>query len=116
MSGFRFTMTPLQQGVSRYGTTLVERCMAAVQPLAPRITAWMQANHGWTNRTGAAERGLHTEIEQRLTEIAIAFAHDPNLDYPIYLETKFGGRDGVIRPAMDVWGPEIMQALRGVVA
>lgn len=115
-SAFTLNLAPLLGSVETLRATLPDRCMAALLPLAPQITAWMQTNHPWTNQTGDAERGLRTEVEQALNEIAVVFAHDPSLSYPIYLETKFGGRDGVIRPAMDVWGPQIMDALRGVLA
>lgn len=113
-SSFSLNIQPLTGSVQNLRATLPDRCRAALLPLAPQITAWMQANHGWQNRTGAAEAGLNTEVEAALNEIIVAFAHDPSLDYPWWLETKFGGRDGVIRPAMDVWGPRIMEALRGV--
>lgn len=77
---------------------------------APEITAWMKSNHVWQNRTGDAEAGLHTEVNQVALDMTeIILAHGDDVSYGIWLEVRFAGRNSIIAPAVDVWGARIWQ-------
>lgn len=85
-----------------YVANLEARILAIVNKYAPQVEAWMKANHPWQNRTGAAEAGLHTEVEYAVGQmVRIILSH--GVDYGIWLEVLRSGANAVIGPAVDVW-------------
>lgn len=87
-----------------------------VEQRAPEAEQWMRANHPWTNRTGAAEAGLHVEVKESPgVLVEMVFSHDDNLDYPVYLETRFQGKFAIIAPAIDYWGPILMRDIQRII-
>jgi hypothetical protein len=117
--GFEWTVTPEATFVSGYLRNM-QRVRAEVRALAerraPQIAQWMKENHLWKNQTGAAEAGLHTEVEQMsLDMIAIILAHGDDVPYAIYLEFAHAGVYSIISPALDYWGAVIWQDVRALV-
>lgn len=112
-SGVRITQHGVRLNVQALSRTLTARVAAALAPVAPQLAAWAVANHGWQNQTGAAERGLHagviTDLAQQI--VTLYLAHGADVFYGLFLETKFGGRDGVLIPAMTALEPDIRRAL-----
>jgi murein DD-endopeptidase MepM/ murein hydrolase activator NlpD len=90
----------------------VARYLAAMEAAVPlglaqggkgRVEPWGKARHPWTNRTGAAERGLTTFVEPTGTGYALVNAH--GVPYGRYLELKHDGRYAVLSPALRAtWG------------
>lgn len=100
----------------RYTKTIFLSGTRAAKRRAAEATAWMKANHPWTNRTGAAERGLHVDVmESPGVLVELVFSHDDNLDYPVWLEIANGGRFAIIAPAIDHFGPIFMADLQRIV-
>lgn len=60
---------------------------------------------------GAARAGLHTSVETEEPEKFVDFSH--GVDYGIYLETKYHGRDQIIMPTVKAMGEEFMASLEG---
>lgn len=72
--------------------------------------ARMKLNAPWTDRTSAARNGLFTVVEGGNGKYTIVFSHSVN--YGIWLEVKFSGRDAVIMPTVLDVGQDLMQNLR----
>jgi hypothetical protein len=113
VSDFTWQVSPEQAFIPGYEAYL-KRLEAALYALAnfyaPQIEAWMKENAGWTDRTGNARAGLHTEVQQMVGQIVILLAHGVN--YGQWLEYRNAGRYAVINPALDYWGPIVMDAVR----
>lgn len=85
---------------------------------------YLKTDAPWTDRTGAARTGLHTSVggysrgaDGRFmsgsnNQRVITFAHSVN--YGIWLEVKYSGRDAVIMPTVLKTGGELMQALQSI--
>lgn len=72
----------------------------------------MKINAPWTDRTGAARTGLHTNGGKSGGGWEIVFAHA--VHYGIWLEVKYSGRDQIIMPSVRHTGRELMQDLQGL--
>lgn len=71
--------------------------------------ARMKMNAPWTDRTGAARTGLFTVVEHGGNTYRIIFSHSVN--YGIWLEVKFSGRDAIIMPTVLDVGIDLMKNL-----
>lgn len=72
--------------------------------------ARMKMNAPWTDRTSAARNGLFTVVEGENGKYTIVFSHSVN--YGIWLEVKFSGRDAIIMPTVLDVGVELMDTIR----
>lgn len=117
--GFQWEVTPNQafdQLVENYTNTVFATGRRVAEQRAQAMEQWAKANAPWTDRTGAARRGLHATVQESPGVIAqIIISHDPNLDYPIWLEIANGGRYAIIAPTIDQWGPVFMQDMQRIV-
>lgn len=82
---------------------------------AEEIELYMKQNHPWTNRTGRAERGLHTTVEE-VTEggdslVQIGLYHDEGTWYWRHLEYGMGRRFAIIEPTQRYYGPRLLNEL-----
>ena len=86
-----------------------------LQPEMSRTVSWMQQNHPWQNRTGAAEHNLSARLE-RVGEgvFNVVLAH--GVPYGVYLEQDHGYRFRVLQPAAEEWGQQYVQALGNLLA
>lgn len=71
----------------------------------------MKMNAPWTDQTSAARNGLFTVVEGGDGKYTIVFSHSVN--YGIWLEVKFSGRDAIIMPTVLDVGQALMSDLRG---
>jgi hypothetical protein len=76
---------------------------------APRLQDWMRANHLWTNRTGAAERGLTARAESGGGQVRLIVAH--SVTYGLWLEVRWQGRFAILEPAIRQFWPQIQRDL-----
>lgn len=98
---------------------------AVIQYHALKGMGYLKTDAPWTDRTGAARAGLHTSVAGYTRDAAtgrfaragssqkvITFAHAVN--YGIWLEVKYSGRDAVIMPTVLKTGGELMISLQRV--
>lgn len=82
---------------------------------ADEIEAYMKQNHPWQNRTGRAERGLHTSVDEVVTGgealVQIGLLHDEGTWYWRHLEYGMGRRFAIIEPTQRVFGPKLLNEL-----
>lgn len=76
---------------------------------ASRASAYAKKNAPWTDRTSNARNGLFARAERDRPKYRIIVAHA--VPYGIWLEVKFSGRDGIIRPTINNEGPEVMKTV-----
>ena len=86
-----------------------------MQRRADEIEAYMKQNHPWQNRTGRAERGLHTSVEEVTSGgeamIQIGLFHDEGTWYWRHLEYGMGRRFAIIEPTQRIFGPKLLNEL-----
>ena len=86
-----------------------------MQRRADEIEAYMKQNHPWQNRTGRAERGLHTTVDEVVTGgealVQIALLHDEGTWYWRHLEYGMGRRFAIIEPTQRIFGPKLLNEL-----
>lgn len=74
--------------------------------MAPEVESYMKINAPWTDRTSNARNGLAARAYDENDEVGIVLFHQ--VDYGIWLETRFGGRYAIIDPTIEVMGPKVM--------
>lgn len=86
-----------------------------MQRRADEIEAYMKQNHPWQNRTGRAERGLHTTVDEVRTGgeaiVQIGLLHDEGTWYWRHLEYGMGRRFAIIEPTQRIFGPKLLNEL-----
>jgi hypothetical protein len=93
------------EGYAQYTRAVYVTGRRVAESRAEQMLAWARQNAPWNDVTGAARAGLNVTVTQAPGVVAeITLAHDPALNYPVYLETRFAGRDAIIAPSVDVWG------------
>ena len=86
-----------------------------MQRRADEIEVYMKQNHPWQNRTGRAERGLNTSVDEVVTGgealVQIGLLHDEGTWYWRHLEYGMGRRFAIIEPTQRVFGPKLLNEL-----
>ena len=69
--------------------------------------------HPWTNRTGRAERGLHTKLDTSDAgwRQTITLAHGDDVWYGYFLENAMGKEYAIIEPTMKVFEARVSKEL-----
>ena len=99
----------------QYASAIHAGVFAIVQRRAPEIQNWMKENAPWTDRTGNARQGLHTDPNQVINQLVwLILSH--GVDYGVYLEHKNAGRFAIVSPAIDHWAPIIWADVQRMLA
>lgn len=114
--GIRWVVPPsaLAEAIDRYG----ERVLVAVQAVAGEVATIMQNsakdNARWTDRTGNARSGLFGTAEAEFARelVVIYLSHGADIDYGVYLETRYGGRYAIIMRTIERHLPELRRMLQ----
>lgn len=82
---------------------------------ADEVEKYMKQNHPWQNRTGRAERGLHTTVSDVIEGgnaiVQIGLMHDEGTWYWRHLEYGMGRRFAIIEPTQRIFGPKLLNEL-----
>lgn len=104
------------QLVERYTRTIIVTGRRVANARAEEAEQWMKDNATWQDRTGAARAGLHVEVREGPAVLAeLVFAHGDDVPYGVWLELAHGGQNAIIAPAIDYWGPRLMQDVQRIV-
>lgn len=79
---------------------------------AGRAVAYAKRNATWTDQTGNARNGLFSRAERDRPKYRIILGH--SVPYGVWLEVRFSGRYGIIRPTIDIEGREVMRSVGGL--
>lgn len=74
---------------------------------APEVENYMKLNAPWTDQTSNARNGLAARAYEDNGEFGIVLFHQ--VDYGIWLETRFGGQYAIINPTIEAMGPKVMR-------
>ncbi len=77
------TITFVEAMTGEYGP---EGLRAGANRLAQALEQWAEANHGWRNRSGKAERELTGFVMEENDEFAAVLKHGDDVEYAVYLE------------------------------
>ena len=71
-------------------------------------------NARWTDRTGNARSGLFGTAEAEFARelVVIYLSHGTDIDYGVYLETRYGGRYAIIMRTIERHLPELRRMLQ----
>lgn len=104
------------QLLEQYTKTIILSGRRVAHQRAEDATAWMKENAPWQDQTGAARAGLHVdELESPGVLTELVFSYSEETFYSVYLETRFAGKNSIIAPAIDYWGPKLMQDIQRIV-
>ena len=84
--------------------------------LSRDMELYAKQNHPWTNRTGNAERGLHTNVTKSKAgwSQTIQLSHGSDIFYGYYLENSMGKRFAIIEPTMRVFSSRVISELGSI--
>lgn len=97
---------PLRAKLRNSPERLRRAALLTTHSMSPQIESYMKLNAPWTDRTSNARNGLAARAYEDGDEIGIVLFHQ--VDYGIWLETRFGGRYAIIDPTIEVMGPQVM--------
>lgn len=98
----------LRKGPERIGKELDAICAY----LAPEVENWMKYNAPWKDQTSNARNGLAARPFSDGDGHGIVLYHQ--VPYGIWLEVRFSGRYAIIVPAMEEWGPRVMDSAKNL--
>lgn len=104
--------TNLTENLNRGPEKVNKELEAILSFYAPEIENWMKNNAPWRDDTGAARNGLAARPFSESGSHGIVLYHQ--VPYGIWLEVRFSGRYAIITPALQEWGPRVMEGCRGM--
>jgi hypothetical protein len=114
MANFTLDLASLERGLNTYQRRLDLGVAAVLELFAAEVEQRAKQEHAWQNRTGAAEAGLNAGVEvDAATHITTLYLQHGDIDYGWWLETRWGGRFGIIQPVLESTYAPVMAALRG---
>ncbi len=102
----------LTVGIRKANANFARAALIATESMAPQVESYMKLNAPWTDQTGNARNGLAARAYQDGEEFGIVLYHQ--VDYGIWLETRFGGRYAIIDPTIEVMGPRVMSSFERI--
>jgi len=116
-SGFDFDgIDDLIDGTRAYRDALIEAVATLIETYAEQVEAAAKANHPWVNRSQQAERQLKGGVIREAAGEIVTLYLEHGVHYGIYLETKYGGKWGVVRKTLEAaYGP-LMADLRALLS
>lgn len=88
--------------------------MNQLEDFAQQCETYMKDNAPWEDRTGDARNELTAQADGNEVKGTLGVVLSHGVDYGVYLEFKWGGRDAIIGPTMEVMGPEMMGRMSGL--
>lgn len=79
---------------------------------AARLEGQMKAEAPWTDRTGAARKGLRGEALEAPDRLSIILAH--GVDYGVFLELAHDGKYAILWPTAQRYAPEVVADIRSL--
>jgi hypothetical protein len=82
------------------------------QYYGPKMESHAKESAPWVDRTGAARMSLHWHISEEKSKILLHLSH--GVQYGVYLETAYAGKNGVLWGTIQRHLPGIQQSLREI--
>lgn len=107
-----WTSDSLTHGLRWFKANVEDQLSGELDTFADEVEAYMKEEAPWEDRTGDARDGLSATRYQNGDVQGLLLAH--GVEYGVFLEFKFGGRDAIIIPTLEIMGPEMMNRTRGL--
>jgi len=105
-------------GYSSWTNSIIRAVEEAMKARESEIEQWLKDNHIWMNRTGLAEQGLQTKVFRDGLFIYVLMYFGETTFYSKYLELYMHGgiptRFSVLGPALDYWGPILLEDIKKI--
>lgn len=114
--GFKWIVAPTDvfpQMAAKYTQAIFQSGRRIAHEQAAEMQAYARSNAKWQDRTGAARAGLTATVEETGPIGTIVLSH--GVSYGIWLEIRFGGRDAIIAPTIDLFGGKVMRSLQNMI-
>jgi hypothetical protein len=97
--------------VEDYTRATVQAGKLVAEQMADEAEQWMKQTAPWEDQTGAAREGLAVDVvDAPGAVVELVFRH--GVPYGGYLEVSHGGKNSIIGPAIDFFGPRLMQYIQ----
>jgi hypothetical protein len=107
-----WTSDSLTHGLQWFKANVEAELSRELDDFADECEQYMKDNAPWQDRTGDARDGLNAHRYENGDVQGVELAH--GVDYGIFLEFKFGGRDAIVIPTLEVMGPRMMEKTNGL--
>lgn len=111
-SGFTFRGGDLSANLAVFDARVTTGISASVDFVASGAEGQLKTDAPWTDRTGAARTGLHTDTDHEARAWTLVLAHAVN--YGIWLETGHNQQYAVILKVLVDSGNRLMAILEGL--
>lgn len=111
-SGLTWTTDEITPRLSEIQARLEAGIFAVMSFNSSRVESHAKANAGWTDRTANARNALSAQAYSTGKVQGIVLYHQ--MPYGIWLEVRWGGRYAIILPTIELFGPQIMAQIRGL--
>lgn len=108
MPGFKLE-GDLQAKLGQIGPAHKRDMVSAAKHVAPQALEYMKTNAPWTDRTTNARDGLQSEVVISTNRVAIVLYH--TMPYGVFLETRWGGKFGIIRDTVQIFAPKYVETV-----
>lgn len=110
--GYTFSFDDLAEKFAKMGNDLIRKIGDDTHYWAQETENAMRKNAHWTDRSGAARRGLFHDMERSANTITARFGH--TVDYGQFLELSNGGKYAIVMPTVQAMLPKLEEKLAKV--
>lgn len=103
------TLTPAIKSIPAFVNRMVATTMRFY---APQVENSAKSNAPWTDRTTNARNGLTARAGSEGKTHYVELSH--SVPYGIWLEVRFSGRNAIILPTIEEFGPRVMGTLQQI--
>lgn len=107
--GYTFSFEDLARKYEELGERMMPALRGRVQRWGQKTENRMRREATWTDRTGAARRGLFHSVEQAANTVTVRLGH--TMEYGRYLELSNGGKYAIVMPTVQAMLPELEERL-----
>lgn len=85
-----------------------------IQARQNEIDQWMKDNAPFQDVTGLARSTLHTDLTEYVYGYVLRFMYAAPVRYWVYLEYDHQGKFAILEPAVNYWGPIILDDIQAI--
>lgn len=113
-TNLKIDMSVLRRNIHNVPDFLDKAVAATMKYNEPQVANWMRTNASWKDQTSNARNGLSAQYAKSGDVHAIVIYH--SVPYGIWLEVRWSGTYAIIQPALEEYGPKVMQTLEGILS
>jgi hypothetical protein len=107
--GYTFSFDDLEKKFEQLGNRMVPALRGRMDRWGQQTEDVMRRGAVWTDRTGAARRGLFHDTQQDGQSVTVRLGH--TMEYGRYLELSNGGKYAIVMPTIQAQLPALEERL-----